>query len=343
MKTKAMQSAGVVRRRLGAGFTLVELLVVITIIGILIALLLPAVQAAREAARRMQCSNNLKQFGLAAHSFHDARQGIVPYALLGNGFMAWTPLLMPYTELSNLFEQADSKKCYFAMSHPIVELQVPMYYCPSRARTVLNCTDPNGIGRPGKPTGGKGSLTDYAMNGGNSPNGNWWQDSPGYWPGVAAMTCTGLDGSGNWIPTGTLGPGGDTYDGWRPVLTFADVTDGLSNTLLFGEKWVHPDNQGIRDWGDATMWNDDNGATIRRIAGPGFPLAKYDTDPVAMALQSQEGGGRLPFGGPHVGICQFVRCDGSLLPLTTSVDTRVLGNLANRHDGNVISGNMVGE
>jgi prepilin-type N-terminal cleavage/methylation domain-containing protein len=78
-------------------FTLVELLVVIAIIGILIALLLPAVQAAREAARRMQCSNNLKQMGLAVHNFHDSRQGLPP-AIICQWRMGLFPLLFPYME-----------------------------------------------------------------------------------------------------------------------------------------------------------------------------------------------------------------------------------------------------
>ena len=80
------------------GFTLVELLVVITIIGILIALLLPAVQAAREAARRGQCTNNLKQIGLAVHNFHDARKALPPSFLTGGGHAPWLVMILPYVE-----------------------------------------------------------------------------------------------------------------------------------------------------------------------------------------------------------------------------------------------------
>ena len=80
------------------GFTLVELLVVIAIIGVLVALLLPAVQAAREAARRTQCTNNLKQMGLACHNFHDARKSLPPAYMSGEGFGTWLMLIMPYME-----------------------------------------------------------------------------------------------------------------------------------------------------------------------------------------------------------------------------------------------------
>jgi prepilin-type N-terminal cleavage/methylation domain-containing protein/prepilin-type processing-associated H-X9-DG protein len=101
------------RIRQRPGFTLVELLVVIAIIGVLVALLLPAVQAARESARRMQCTNNLKQIGLALHNFHDTRQ-VFPAALdeLGNSpalgtlwVASWTPHILPYIEQQGIFQQ----------------------------------------------------------------------------------------------------------------------------------------------------------------------------------------------------------------------------------------------
>src|SRR5687767_14008667 len=101
------------RPRNHAAFTQVELLVVIAIIGVLVALLLPAVQAARESARRMQCTNNLKQIGLALHNFHDTRQ-VFPAALdeLGNSpalgtlwVASWTPHILPYIEQQGLFQQ----------------------------------------------------------------------------------------------------------------------------------------------------------------------------------------------------------------------------------------------
>ncbi len=91
-----------IRNQKSMAFTLVELLVVITIIGILIALLLPAVQAAREAARRAQCGNNLKQISLSIHNFHEAR-GRLPQGMSGCCFGTWMVEILPYIEQDNLF------------------------------------------------------------------------------------------------------------------------------------------------------------------------------------------------------------------------------------------------
>src|SRR5687767_11139240 len=103
------------RSSLSRAFTLVELLVVIAIIGILIALLLPAVQAAREGARRTQCSNNLKQIGLGIQNFHDIRQELPPSYLtndqssqaLPNGFVTWPVLIFPFLSCSNDYDRID--------------------------------------------------------------------------------------------------------------------------------------------------------------------------------------------------------------------------------------------
>ena len=122
------------------GFTLVELLVVITIIGILITLLLPAVQAAREAARRTQCSNNLKQMGLALHLYHEAKQSLPPgYNQVHTQFSgpegwAWSALILPYVEQTNIGADLDYTHSYNEYVVPNYRLEktlLPFYQCPS--------------------------------------------------------------------------------------------------------------------------------------------------------------------------------------------------------------------
>ncbi|HEU5118030.1 MAG TPA: DUF1559 domain-containing protein, partial [Isosphaeraceae bacterium] len=123
------------------GFTLIELLVVIAIIGVLIALLLPAVQAAREAARRAQCTNNMKQLGLSMHNYHDT-MGSFPIGRTGSGYSypgcpntnrrTWALSIMPYLELASVFNAVNfSQPFYDASNRTAVMTSISVYQCPS--------------------------------------------------------------------------------------------------------------------------------------------------------------------------------------------------------------------
>lgn len=213
---KAATMALVTKRRWRSGFTLVELLVVIAIIGILVSLLLPAVQAAREAARRMSCHNNLKQLGLAVHNFESARKSLPtgseskPFPTAPthpHNFYRWSVLahLTPYLEQSNAYNAIDLETPLYPPTYQITprnaipaSLVVPLFLCPSdQARSVSKFQDSQGVTYDWGPT-------NYAGNAGS----------------------------------GILGGSGFDVDGVffiRSQVRFADILDGTSNTALFSE------------------------------------------------------------------------------------------------------------
>src|SRR5690242_4884124 len=128
------------RRPQRLAFTLVELLVVIAIIGVLVALLLPAVQMARESARRTQCSNHLKQLGLAAQNFNDVRGWLPPTRVSNDStdanqnWLTWAVILLPYVEQQNYYTQWDLTKAYELHPQQVTRQAVPVYFCPSRRK-----------------------------------------------------------------------------------------------------------------------------------------------------------------------------------------------------------------
>ena len=245
------------------GFTLVELLVVIAIIGILIALLLPAVQAAREAARRMQCTNNLKQLGLAIHNFHDAQSGIVP-GWLATSKTSGYPLLYPYIEQTANYDFLLSQTKNGESGIGIDREQnywddntfwnngeakknlcsINAFYCPSRRSAGTVCPSPTNVDLG---SAAPGPQTDYAMVAiliSPPADGFWWG-------------CDGVYGHREYrdaqrgplrparLPVVASGSSPNGYElaasnanGWRPRDTFAWWADGTSNQLVIGEKHI---------------------------------------------------------------------------------------------------------
>ena len=252
-QSRAWQS---VRR--SRAFTLVELLVVIAIIGILIALLLPAVQAAREAARRTQCSNNLKQLALGCLTFEDANKALPPSEIT-DCFAPWTVLIQPHIEQSAMYDNWDLTRQYYYQP-PSAGGHLSVMYCPTR-RSVGNA--PSGgmfrtLSRNPPPTApGPDGRGDYACNGGtfdatspptgatggvvNLPNG--WNGSfvkcalpNGSWPftNPSGDVGTGATGSSMVAQTNALHP----VSSWKCQLRMNDILDGTAHTFLLGEKFV---------------------------------------------------------------------------------------------------------
>ncbi len=303
-----------------SGFTLVELLVVIAIIGVLIGMLMPAVQMVREAARRTSCLNNLKQLGLAVQNYHDS-QGFIPPARVGdyneNGFLAWPVLLMPYMEQNNLYDRFDILARYQDQDPDYLKQTVPGMFCPTRRVPMVSVTESGG-----KPVGACG---DYAGNAGTSeyfiPYDVWADfNDP-----VDGVFNSGFERDnpvdGIRLEHGHVG----RYD-------FADVSDGLSNTIFIGEKQVNVSKMGRPGgWGDGSTYNGDEPGTLMRLGGHGFGISETREF-------GPPGPGTIPvFGSMHPQICNFVFGDGSVHALRTSTDEETLRRLCAREDGMVVT------
>lgn len=142
------------------GFTLVELLVVMAIIGILVGLLLPAVQSVRETARNTHCINNIRQLGLAVQSYHSSKRQIPP-SRAADGYVTWAVLLMPYLEGDNLYRGFETQLPYSAQDAEVVQAPIEQYFCPSRRSPGDSLSNFETYGEE------VGALGDYAGNAGS--------------------------------------------------------------------------------------------------------------------------------------------------------------------------------
>lgn len=203
-------------RRYSAGFTLVELLVVIAIIGILIALLLPAVQAAREAARRMECANKMKQIGLALHTYHDTYKNLPHGSFSGTpSRWGWQPRMMAFIEQGAEFDQYDfSKASWEAPNWDLVKEQHKMFLCPSDSLANEQCEEEEFRAADGWSL----YQSDYAACIGDYQNSTGVGEKPDYGNvGNTTKVVRGMIGRFQW------------------ATNFGGVSDGLSNTIMVGE------------------------------------------------------------------------------------------------------------
>jgi len=317
------------------GFTLIELLVVIAIIAILISLLLPAVQQAREAARRTQCKNNLKQIILAMHNYEGTHRTLPPGYIYrpdpsidpapvpgdfvnGLGF-GWAVMILPELEQGNLFQLFDTTEPLYAnINQTPREQELPMFLCPSDPFTESSFVQPNPTNLPDEELAGSSYVA------------NW---------GSVVRT-----GDVAPLPTETrmdLTPNQANGVFYRNSKTrFRDISDGLTNTLAIGERTNGPfpnsgnlpPGPGVVSENFETAW----AGAIREYGvvhddNPHFVL--FDTEyPPNFPLGTIRG-----LSSAHPGIGQFALCDGSARAINQYIDRDVLNALATRAGGEVFT------
>jgi prepilin-type N-terminal cleavage/methylation domain-containing protein len=297
------------------GMTLVELLVVIALIGVLVALLLPAVQAARESVRRTQCQNNLRQQGLALSLYTDINGGLPPgWNTMGH---AWNAMILPFLEQSTLFDtilfQEDGPGNWEAggANTRVIQTVVPFYRCPSMP---LEERLPS-LGVPDRV--------------------------PGSYRGNAGSLATSDDQS--TLPV----PGTRSLENlWQNGLFFAcsqvrlaDITDGLSHTLAVVESRTDPrfmkDGQSLDFWYIGSPQVDDcrcdggsGGTEFSEFVGTAYPpLNATRREPSLSGLLLE-----LAFGSYHTGGAYALRADGSVGYLDDAIALHVLRALSTRAD-----------
>jgi prepilin-type N-terminal cleavage/methylation domain-containing protein len=297
------------------GFTLVELLVVIAIIGVLVALLLPAVQAAREAARRMRCSNNLKQLSLGLHNYEDVHK-VLPPAGINSNQMSWLVLLLPYIEQQNLYNQFNfTQGAWNAHSRIAIvrRVKIPIINCPSLATPKDNYSlfDPAN-------EADVSALHYYAVLGPIGPNA---------FAGNGPYLQQGVDqGFGFCASQGTFGQG----EGNGPTVVplnnpLRTITDGTSNTLLLGEL----------AWNNYPYWRPWTRGYYFDTRGTLLYASKNVKNPINSRIF--DGWNDGSFGSLHPGGAMFSRVDGSVQYLRQTIDMGTYRAFASRDGGESIS------
>ncbi|MDO4585009.1 MAG: DUF1559 domain-containing protein [Planctomycetia bacterium] len=307
-------------------FTLVELLVVIAIIGMLVGLLLPAVQQAREAARKMQCLNNMRQIVLACHNYasgnkdqfpkgnYDKAYGSFPVGVDNFGFLT---LILPQMEQTAIYEACDfeqqASKLYDYNKQVTLNV-VPAYLCPSATFPKVQTEDTGRYYNYGAKSSYKGIHGVKRYSGQTDPD-------------------TGMEYP---IPPIKTADHGDLYDNgmffWAKSVSISTVRDGLSNTLMLGEYFSQDTaNHQVNAHVQMTYLYGsypDTKYSIWNCRGIEYPM-NYSAD------DSMEGN-FLPLISEHAGGCNFARADGSASFLSQSIELYIYKNLATRNGGELV-------
>ena len=331
-----------VSRQKNAAFTLVELLVVIAILGVLMSLLLPAVNSVRESMRRTQCKNNLAQMGVAANA-HVAQYGFYPSSGWGMSWLgdadrgtgpsqpgSWIYQLLPFMGLDMIHDlgkgQGNAASTNFSSTYkyttggPQMKIAtIPLFTCPTR-RKVMVYPDhiQQGAYNAALPTGLNHS--DYCAN-----TGTW--DAGEAFGGPDPSCLTSFPNCA-WDPDAANGDG-VSYQASQ--VTPGAITDGLSNTFFAGEKWMN-----VNEYYTSYDAGDDNSMLqgfdhdVIRWASQNQPLVR-DVNLGHIIWNSQNNG----FGSAHTAGTNFVYCDGSVRLISYTIDLTIYQNLGCRNDGQV--------
>ncbi len=340
-----MPSKSILRTTGRPAFTLIELLVVIAVISVLIALLLPAVQQAREAARRVQCKNNLKQFGIALHSYHDNFTTFPP----GMRFVAGSASdalgcvnysLLPYLDQANLTQAINPNVPWYMQSSQFAKQILPVFVCPSDPAP--NPTTYPLIASLGLPVGGVFSNSSYGINFG-------FQNAICFSPGLGAPPVTSTSGVfANHSKTRTA----DILDGTTNTFAFCEAASGLPMCTGVGCTTPIPGVLSTHNWLIG-------GASIEPLYMAGLrysgiyvsTIEEINKSPVTDSRYWLSGNASFDCrsstnGGPHwttharslhTGGAQFLLCDGSVRFLSEDIDTTTYCALSTIRGSEIIS------
>ena len=287
-----------------SGFTLIELLVVIAIIGVLVGLLLPAVQQAREAARRISCTNHLKQIGLAVALHADAQKHFPSGRKTRDPYdVSWAFRLLPFLEQSQIFNARNpdtTVPCWDSSNATAFRTPVDTFYCPSRRSPAADRNFDNNNQPPVAEGIGVAAGGDYSACGGTYFN-------------YATPSTGGPDPK----RAGVI----HTFSEVRP----AQVTDGLSTTMVIGDRHIPPAIAGAGvmehyNQGDTAVFVSDTPHTLFRDTARGLASSLRDTN-------------NRKFGSLHPGVTVFVMCDGHVEAMSNDMNIEVLLKYAAIGDG----------